>query len=94
MTKKQEGCPAVTLTQEMGSVAISIDVVLCLKVKSSWPPFTRGGLEIDGWLGTKVKQEYKRQPYYLVPKFEGRGNVENEGVLNKGQYDFTETMTK
>ncbi|TDH01534.1 hypothetical protein EPR50_G00181050 [Perca flavescens] len=41
------------------------------------------GIKIDGWLGTKEKQEYKRKPYYLVPKYEGRGNVENDGVLAK-----------
>uniref|UniRef100_A0A3B5M2L2 Cyclic GMP-AMP synthase a n=1 Tax=Xiphophorus couchianus TaxID=32473 RepID=A0A3B5M2L2_9TELE len=71
--KKKGGCPAVTLTHKVGSVIISLDVVLCLKVKLSWPPFTSNGLKIDQWLGTKVKQEYKRKPYYLVPKYEGRG---------------------
>ncbi|XP_005811273.2 cyclic GMP-AMP synthase [Xiphophorus maculatus] len=81
--RKKGGCPAVTLTHKVGSVIISLDVVLCLKVKSSWPSFTSNGLKIDQWLGTKVKQEYKRKPYYLVPKYEGRGNVENDGVLNK-----------
>uniref|UniRef100_A0A3Q2CRK7 Cyclic GMP-AMP synthase a n=2 Tax=Cyprinodon variegatus TaxID=28743 RepID=A0A3Q2CRK7_CYPVA len=83
MTPKKQGCPAVTLTAESGSVTISLDVVLCLKVKSSWPDFTRDGFKIDQWLGTKVKQEYKREPYYLVPKYEGRGNVENNGVQAK-----------
>lgn len=80
----------MTLTHKVGSVIISLDVVLCLKVKSSWPSFTSNGLKIDQWLGTKVKQEYKRKPYYLVPKYEGRGNVENDGVLNKGECNFTE----
>ncbi|PWA14049.1 hypothetical protein CCH79_00015818 [Gambusia affinis] len=80
---KKGGCPAVTLTHTGDSVTISLDVVLCLKVKSSWPSFTSNGLNIDQWLGTKVKQEYKRKPYYLVPKYEGRGNMENDGVLNK-----------
>ncbi|KAM4730172.1 cyclic GMP-AMP synthase [Anableps anableps] len=83
MVNKKGGCPAVTLTHEMGSVTISLDVVLCLQVKSCWPSFTSNGLQIDGWLGTKVKREYKQKPYYLVPKYEGRGNVENNGVLNK-----------
>ncbi|XP_014875607.1 cyclic GMP-AMP synthase isoform X1 [Poecilia latipinna] len=81
--KKKGGCPAVTLTHKVGSVTISLDVVLCLKVTSSWPSFTSDGLKIDQWLGTKVKREYKWKPYYLVPKYEGRGNVENDGVLNK-----------
>ncbi|XP_047207590.1 cyclic GMP-AMP synthase [Girardinichthys multiradiatus] len=83
MTPKRKGCPAVTLTCQVGSVTISLDVVLCLSVKSSWPSFTKNGLKIEEWLGTKVKQEHKRKPYYLVPKYEGRGNVENDGVQAK-----------
>ncbi|KAF1375494.1 hypothetical protein PFLUV_G00220790 [Perca fluviatilis] len=81
--KKKIGCPAVTLTTKVQSITISLDVVLSIMVKSSWPPFTNGGIQIDGWLGTKVKREYKQKPYYLVPKYEGRGNVENDGVLAK-----------
>ncbi|XP_030604482.1 cyclic GMP-AMP synthase [Archocentrus centrarchus] len=81
--KKKKGCPAVTLTTNVNSVPVSLDVVLCLMVKSSWPSFTNEGLKIEGWLGTKVKQEYKRKPYYLVPKYEGRGAAENDGVLTK-----------
>ncbi|XP_039994689.1 cyclic GMP-AMP synthase [Xiphias gladius] len=81
VTKKKKGCPAVTLTTKVQSVTISLDVVLCLMVKSSWPPFAQEGLKIEGWLGTKVRQEYKRKPYYLVPKYEGRGTVEYDGVL-------------
>ncbi|KAM7408377.1 hypothetical protein PAMA_002207 [Pampus argenteus] len=83
VTKKKKGCPAVTLTTEVNSVTISLDVVLCLVVKSSWPAFTKDGLKIDSWLGTKVKQQYKYMPYYLVPKYEGRGTVESNGVLAK-----------
>ncbi|XP_026212560.1 cyclic GMP-AMP synthase [Anabas testudineus] len=83
VTTKKKGCPAVTLTTEVQSVTISLDVVLCLMVKSSWPAFTNEGLKIEAWLGTKVKQEYKRKPYYLVPKYEGRGTVENDGVFAK-----------
>uniref|UniRef100_A0A668SAN8 Cyclic GMP-AMP synthase n=1 Tax=Oreochromis aureus TaxID=47969 RepID=A0A668SAN8_OREAU len=69
--KKKKGCPA-------------LDVVLCLMVKSSWPPFTTEGLKINNWLGDKAKQEYRQKPYYLVPKYEGKGTVESDGVLNKG----------
>nr|XP_020457376.1 cyclic GMP-AMP synthase-like [Monopterus albus] len=83
LTKKKRGCPAVTLTTEVQSVTISLDFVLSLVVKSSWPPFTDNGLKIESWLGTKVRQDYKRKPYYLVPKYEGRGTVENDGVLAK-----------
>ncbi|XP_070772362.1 cyclic GMP-AMP synthase [Enoplosus armatus] len=81
--KKKKGCPAVTLTTTLQSITISLDVVLCLVVKSSWPAFTREGLKIEDWLGRKVKQEHKRKPYYLVPKYEGRGTVEKDGVLAK-----------
>uniref|UniRef100_A0A8C9Y5R2 Cyclic GMP-AMP synthase n=1 Tax=Sander lucioperca TaxID=283035 RepID=A0A8C9Y5R2_SANLU len=83
VTTKKKGCPAVTLITTVQSITISLDVVLSIMVKSSWPPFTNEGIKIDGWLGTKVKKEYKRMPYYLVPKYEGRGNVEHDGVLAK-----------
>lgn len=90
--RKKKGCPAVTLTIEIQSVIISLDVVLCLMVRSSWPTFTNEGLKIDAWLGTKVKQEYKRKPYYLVPKYEGSGTVEHDGVLAKGKYNFLQLV--
>ncbi|XP_019946434.2 cyclic GMP-AMP synthase [Paralichthys olivaceus] len=80
VTRKKPGCPAVTLTTTVESVTISLDVVLCIMVKTSWPPFTNEGFTIQGWLGTKVKQDYKRKPFYLVPKYEGRGSVEQDGV--------------
>lgn len=83
----------MTLTTEVQSVTISLDVVLCLMVKSSWPAFTNEGLKIEAWLGTKVKQEYKRKPYYLVPKYEGRGTVENDGVFAKGKSNFYKMET-
>ncbi|XP_044227920.1 cyclic GMP-AMP synthase [Thunnus albacares] len=83
MTRKKKGCPAVTLTTEVNSVTISLDVVLCLVVKSSWPAFTKDGFKIEGWLGTKMRQQYKYQPYYLVPKYEGKGTAESDGVLAK-----------
>ncbi|XP_071336121.1 cyclic GMP-AMP synthase [Trachinotus anak] len=83
VTKKKKGCPAVTLTTKVKSIFISLDVVLCLKVKSSWPPFTNDGFKIEGWLGTKVKRDQKRTPYYLVPKYEGKGTVEYNGVQAK-----------
>ncbi|XP_044070881.1 cyclic GMP-AMP synthase [Siniperca chuatsi] len=83
VTIKKKGCPAVTLITKLQSVTISLDVVLSIVVKSSWPPFTKDGLKIEGWLGAKVKQQHKRKPYYLVPKYEGRGAVENDGVLAK-----------
>ncbi|XP_071385723.1 cyclic GMP-AMP synthase [Centroberyx affinis] len=84
--KKKKGCPAVTLLitdAKGGSVPISLDIVLSLKVKSSWPSFTKDGLQIERWLGTKVKQDYKWKPYYLVSKYEGNGMLESDGVLAK-----------
>lgn len=86
--RKKKGCPAVTLTTTVESVPISLDVVLSLVVKSSWPPYTKKGLMIDGWLGKKVKQEFKYKPYYLVPKYEGCGTVEDDGVSAKGEFIF------
>ncbi|KAK5908784.1 hypothetical protein CgunFtcFv8_016813 [Champsocephalus gunnari] len=83
VTRKKKGCPAVTLIRTVQSVTVSLDIVLSLVVESSWPSFTKGGLQIDSWLGTKVKREYKWQPYYLVPKFEGTGTEEKDGVLAK-----------
>lgn len=85
VTKKKKGCPAVTLIREV-PLPISLDVVLSLKVeKSSWPLSTDEGFKIESWLGTKVKQEYKRQPFYLVPKYEGWGTVVKDRVLTKGE---------
>ncbi|XP_035610183.1 cyclic GMP-AMP synthase isoform X1 [Oncorhynchus keta] len=82
--KKKKGCPAVTLMiNRTGTVPISLDIVLGLKVKSCWPTFTQEGFKIDTWLGTKVKKELKAQSYYLVPKYEGKGTVELEGVCAK-----------
>ncbi|XP_030296993.1 cyclic GMP-AMP synthase [Sparus aurata] len=86
VTKKKRGCPAVTLITQVKSITISLDIVLCLMVKSSWPSFTNDGLKIEGWLGTKVKREYKQSGYYLVPKYEGNGNREDDGVLAKDSW--------
>ncbi|XP_041867122.1 cyclic GMP-AMP synthase [Melanotaenia boesemani] len=83
MERKKKGCPAVTITTTVESIPISLDVVLCLEVKSSWPNFTNDGLKIEKWLGTKVKRDYKLMPYYLVPKYEGTGTKEKDGVRAK-----------
>ncbi|XP_046885482.1 cyclic GMP-AMP synthase [Hypomesus transpacificus] len=81
--KKKKGCPAVTLQITGMRTAISLDVVLSLEVQTSWPSFTNDGFLIDGWLGTKEKKKYKWEPYYLVPKYEGKGTVEREGIVAK-----------
>lgn len=80
--KKKKGCPAVTLEITKGTT-ISLDIVLSLEIQTSWPPFTKDGFRIEGWLGTKVKSNKKREPYYLVPKYEGRGTKEREGIFAK-----------
>lgn len=86
VTKKKRGCPAVTLLiKERGLVDISLDLVPCLVVRSSWPSFTQDGLKIQSWLGTKVRLQYRWLPYYLVPKYVGKGTAESGGVLAKGK---------
>ncbi|XP_020335702.1 cyclic GMP-AMP synthase [Oncorhynchus kisutch] len=85
--KKKKGCPAVTLMiNGTGTVPISLDIVLGLQVKSSWPTFTQEGFKIDTWLGTKVKKDLKAHSYYLIPKYEGKGTVELEGVCAKDSW--------
>ncbi|KAG7463046.1 hypothetical protein MATL_G00191190 [Megalops atlanticus] len=81
--RKKKGCPAVTLQIKSDGLEIGLDVVLSLKVHTSWPQFTRDGFKIDAWLGTKVKREFKFLPFYLVPKYEGKGNEEREGICAK-----------
>lgn len=77
----------MTLITETPS-SISMDVVLSLKVKSSWPALTMNGFKIEKWLGTKAKQEYKRNPYYLVPKYEGIGSATKDGIRAMGEFGF------
>ncbi|XP_056616163.1 cyclic GMP-AMP synthase [Triplophysa dalaica] len=81
--RKKQKCPAVTLEVTENGKAISIDFVLGLKVSGSWPIHTKGGFQIENWLGTKEKKSLKGQPYYLVPKYEGNGKVEHGGVVAK-----------
>ncbi|KAK7140249.1 hypothetical protein R3I94_012761 [Phoxinus phoxinus] len=82
--RKKARCPAVTLEVTENGKTISIDFVLGLKVhRASWPHFTKDGFKIDNWLGTKEKAVMKRQPFYLVPKYEGKGDAEHDGVVAK-----------
>ncbi|XP_041107983.1 cyclic GMP-AMP synthase [Polyodon spathula] len=75
--RKRKGCPAVTLQVK----EISVDIVLGLEVHSmSWPPMTKDGFNIVDWLGTKVKKDFKLKPFYLVPKYVGKGWDEKEGI--------------
>ncbi|XP_051945441.1 cyclic GMP-AMP synthase-like [Xyrauchen texanus] len=85
--RKKARCPAVTLQVTENGKTISIDFVLGLKVHcSSWPPFTKNGFKVENWLGTKEKVDLKRQPFYLVPKYEGKGNAEHDGVMAKDSW--------
>ncbi|KAM4866352.1 cyclic GMP-AMP synthase [Thomomys bottae] len=67
MEKKKPGSPAVTLLIRIPE-EISVDIILALEAKNSWPANTKEGLPIHNWLGKKVRNELRRQPFYLVPK--------------------------
>lgn len=80
MEKKKRGCPAVTLLIKAPK-EISVDIILALKVQSSWPLSTQKGMPIENWLGRKVKKSLRLQPFYLVPKPARQGNG-FQGILN------------
>ncbi|XP_051771739.1 cyclic GMP-AMP synthase [Ctenopharyngodon idella] len=87
MQRKKARCPAVTLEVTENGKTISIDFVLGLKVhRASWPDFTKDGFKIENWLGKKEKADMKRQPFYLVPKYTGKGDSEHEGVVAKDSW--------
>ncbi|XP_068137590.1 cyclic GMP-AMP synthase-like [Hyperolius riggenbachi] len=67
LQKKEATSPAVTLLISHDPEDISVDLVLALSMRS-WPKEANGGMNIDGWLGAKTKQSYKRGPCYVVPK--------------------------
>nr|AKH04280.1 cyclic GMP-AMP synthase [Lagothrix lagotricha] len=71
MEKKRRGSPAVTLLIRK---EISVDIILALESKSSWPASTQEGLPIKNWLSAKVRTELRRKPFYLVPKHAKEGN--------------------
>lgn len=73
MEKKKRGSPAVTLLIRKPE-EISVDIILALESKSSWPASTQNGLPINNWLGTKVRNKFRQQPFYLVPKHAKKGN--------------------
>ncbi|KAF4090425.1 hypothetical protein AMELA_G00051610 [Ameiurus melas] len=86
LERKKTGCPAVTLLVNEKGKNISIDFVLGLEVHSSWPLFTQDGFNIENWLSKKVKQDQKGKPFYLVPKYEGRGSAEQDGIMAKNAW--------
>ncbi|XP_051853228.1 cyclic GMP-AMP synthase [Antechinus flavipes] len=71
--RKKPTSPAVTLLIRKPE-EISVDIVLALESKSSWPSSTCGGLPIENWLGKKEKRKFKFEPVYLVPKPVKEGN--------------------
>ncbi|KAG9350531.1 hypothetical protein JZ751_026897 [Albula glossodonta] len=81
--RKKRACPAVTLWIQGSDLRIGLDIVLGLEVHSSWPSTTQDGFMIDNWLGPKAKKNFKFEPFLLVPKYEGKGNEEMDGVCAK-----------
>ncbi|XP_037064125.1 cyclic GMP-AMP synthase [Peromyscus leucopus] len=71
--KEKPGSPAVTLLIR-NPEEISVDIILALESKGSWPISTKEGLPIKNWLGTKVRTKLRQEPFYLVPKNAKVGN--------------------
>ncbi|XP_063297806.1 cyclic GMP-AMP synthase-like [Pelobates fuscus] len=70
LTRKTPNCPAITIEIKIKNTPekISVDLVLALEVTGSWPLATRGGMNIDRWLGKKKKRGYKYEHVCLVAK--------------------------
>ncbi|KAF4795899.1 Mab-21 domain containing 1 [Turdus rufiventris] len=68
MARKKAGCPAITLQIKNPPSDISLDIILTLEAKLSWPLSTRDGLKIEQWLGTKVRKNMRFKSPYLVAK--------------------------
>ncbi|KAK3554226.1 hypothetical protein QTP70_020191 [Hemibagrus guttatus] len=83
LERKKKGCPAVTLLVKENGKKISIDFVLSLAVHTSWPSFTQDGFNIENWLSKKVRMEQRQKNFYLVPKYEGKGTAEQDGIMAK-----------
>uniref|UniRef100_H0X9J7 Cyclic GMP-AMP synthase n=1 Tax=Otolemur garnettii TaxID=30611 RepID=H0X9J7_OTOGA len=74
MERKKRGSPAVTLLIRNEPEEISVDIILALESRSSWPAGTQEGMPIKDWLGAKVRTKLRQQPFYLVPKPAKEGN--------------------
>lgn len=68
LQRKDPGSPAVTLIIKNEPQDISVDLVPALKIISNWPEETVDGMKIDDWLGLKVKQQLKKDHFFMVPK--------------------------
>uniref|UniRef100_A0A493U3T7 Cyclic GMP-AMP synthase n=1 Tax=Anas platyrhynchos platyrhynchos TaxID=8840 RepID=A0A493U3T7_ANAPP len=63
--RRKARSPAITLLIKNSSAEISVDIILALEVQQSWPPSTQDGLNIERWLGRKVRRELRNKPIYL-----------------------------
>ncbi|OXB62641.1 hypothetical protein ASZ78_016936, partial [Callipepla squamata] len=66
--RKKPRSPAITLQIKNPPAEISVDIILALEVQQSWPPSTQDGLNIECWLGRKVRRDFRYKPIYLVAK--------------------------
>ncbi|XP_067388721.1 cyclic GMP-AMP synthase [Emydura macquarii macquarii] len=95
LDKKKAGSPAITLCIGALPIEISVDIILALEVRSqSWPASTQDGLKIEKWLGSKVKQEYKWKPIYIVPKHAKDGRVLKEDTWRLSFSHIEKVMIK
>lgn len=83
LERKKPRSPAVTLLIREPK-EISVDVVLTLETKQSWPCSTQEGLLVKPWFGGKVRRALTLQPCCLVPKpaKKGRGLQEETWRLS------------
>ncbi|KAM7027317.1 cyclic GMP-AMP synthase isoform 1-T1 [Passerculus sandwichensis] len=75
VARKKAGSPAITLQIKKPPLEISVDIILTLKSKHSWPPSTQAGLKIEQWLGTKKRRDFRFKSIYLVAKQNKREKV-------------------
>ncbi|NWV40880.1 CGAS synthase, partial [Grantiella picta] len=75
VARKKAGSPAITLQIKNPPSEISVDIILTLEVKQSWPLSTQDGLKIGQWLGTKARRDFRFEPLYLVAKQNKREKV-------------------
>lgn len=90
MEEEKPGSPAVTLLIRKPQ-EISVDIILALESKGSWPISTKEGLPIQAWLGTRKRTSLRQKQFYLVPKnakdgngFQGLFNAQMNGKGVKG----------
>uniref|UniRef100_A0A8B9THU4 Cyclic GMP-AMP synthase n=1 Tax=Anas platyrhynchos TaxID=8839 RepID=A0A8B9THU4_ANAPL len=73
--RRKARSPAITLLIKNSSAEISVDIILALEVQQSWPPSTQDGLNIERWLGRKVRRELRNKPIYLVANKKCSGSL-------------------